>query len=168
MKQTFAKAALLVSACLLGAMSLPANAEALEKYRVAITDLVLSPSLSASAAKTVSQSSLRSDMEAGVRNSRKFDVVSRNAATLNAVRAEQQFAKSGLAAGDAAQEGQLSNAQSIVQVEVQNFSFGRSAKKVPNIDNKYRVSDYASIELGVTIVDPKLPSANSESFPPEG
>ena len=153
MKQTFAKAALLVSACLLGAMSLPANAEALEKYRVAITDLVLSPSLSASAAKTVSQSSLRSDMEAGVRNSRKFDVVSRNAATLNAVRAEQQFAKSGLAAGDAAQEGQLSNAQSIVQVEVQNFSFGRSAKKVPNIDNKYRVSDYASIELGVTIVD---------------
>ena len=96
MKQTFAKAALLVSACLLGAMSLPANAEALEKYRVAITDLVLSPSLSASAAKTVSQSSLRSDMEAGVRNSRKFDVVSRNAATLNAVRAEQQFAKSGL------------------------------------------------------------------------
>lgn len=153
MKQTFAKAALLVSACLLGAMSLPANAEALEKYRVAITDLVLSPSLSASAAKTVSQSSLRSDMEAGVRNSRKFDVVSRNTATLNAIRAEQQFAKSGLAAGDAAQEGQLSNAQSIVQVEVQNFSFGRSAKKVPNIDNKYRVSDYASIELGVTIVD---------------
>ena len=54
MKQTFAKAALLVSACLMGAMSLPANAEALEKYRVAITDLVLSPSLSASAAKTVS------------------------------------------------------------------------------------------------------------------
>ena len=152
MKQTFVKAALLVSACLMGAMSLPAHAEALEKYRVAITDLVLSPSLSASAAKTVSQSSLRSDMEAGVRNSRKFDVVSRNTATLNAIRAEQQFAKSGLAAGDAAQEGQLSNAQSLVQVEVQNFSFGRSAKKVPNIDNKYRVSDYASIELGVTIV----------------
>ena len=38
-------------------------------------------------------------------------------------------------------------------MEVQNFSFGRSAKKVPNIDNKYRVSDYASIELGVKIVD---------------
>ena len=103
MTQAFAKAALLVSACLLGAMSFPANAEALAKYRVAIPDLVISPSLSASAAKTVSQSSLQSDMEAGVRNSRKFDVVSRNAATLNAIRAEQQFAKSGLAAGDAAQ-----------------------------------------------------------------
>ena len=102
MKQTFAKAALLVSACLLGAMSLPANAEALEKYRVAITDLVLSPSLSASAAKTVSQSSLRSDMEAGVRNSRKFDVVSRNAATLNL-----DFSSPGYSKGVQSQHGPL-------------------------------------------------------------
>ena len=68
-------------------------------------------------------------------------------------RKEQAFAKSGLAAGDAAAEGQLSNAQSIVKVTVESFSFGRSATKIPNLEGKYKVQDSASIALNVQILD---------------
>ena len=153
MKNMLVKTALIVFAGLVGSVSFSAHAAALAKYRVAVGELQLSEALSKSAAKTVQQSSLRTDIEDAIRNGRKFEVVTRNAAKLAAIRQEQQFAKSGLAAGDAAAEGQISNAQSLVLVEVQEFSFGRSAKKVPNIDNKYRVSDYASIGLNVQIID---------------
>ncbi len=154
MNQAILKSIFVAFACLLaGAASLSAHAEDAGKFRVAIGELKLSKALSAAAVKAVEQSTLRTDIEAAVRNARKFDVVARDAETINAIRDEQKFAQSGLAAGDAAFEGQLSNAQALIIVEVQEFAFGRSSSKVPNIDNKYRVSDYASIELNVSIVD---------------
>ncbi len=152
MKTALLKTAVILSIGLFGA-SINANAQALAKWRVAVSELQISPALSASAAKTVQQSSLRTDIEDAIRNGRKFEVVSRNTAKMQALRAEQQFAQSGLAAGDAAATGQMSNAQSLVVVEVQNFAFGRSANKIPNIENKYRISDYANIELNVQILD---------------
>lgn len=82
---------------------------------------------------------------------------------MQAIRQEQEFAKSGLAAADAAAEGQMSNAQSLVQVEVTQFSFGRSSSRVPNTE-KYRVSDYCRIELSVQIIDTSRGSV-SASFP---
>lgn len=153
MKLTFLKTAVVVSVGLLGALSLNASAQAVAKWRVAVAELQLSDALSPSAAKTVQQSSLRTDIEDAIRNGRKFEVVTRNASKMAAIRKEQQFAQSGLAAGDAAASGQMSNAQSLVVVEVQDFSFGRSSNKVPNIENKYRISDHASIELNVQIID---------------
>ena len=149
MKSTLLKTAVLFA---LG-IACSTGAQAADKWRVAVAELQLSEALSASAAKTVQQSSLRTDIEDAIRNGRKFEVVTRNAAKMKAIRDEQKFAQSGLAAGDAAATGQLSNAQSLVLVEVQNFSFGRSSSKVPNIENKYRISDYASIELNVQILD---------------
>lgn len=153
MKFSFLKTALTVSACLIGLLSLNANAQSLAKWRVAVADLQISETLSPAAAKTIQQSSLRTDIEDAIRNGRKFEVVTRNAAKLNAIRNEQKFAQSGLAAADAAAEGQLSNAQSLVIVEVQDFSFVRSSSKVPNIENKFRISDHASIDLNVQIID---------------
>lgn len=146
------KAALTVSAGLAASLASSTYA-APAKWRVAVAELQLSDALSASAAKTVKQSSLRTDIEDAIRNGRKFEVVTRNAAKMQAIRDEQKFAQSGLAANDAAATGQLSNAQSLVVVEVQNFSFGRASSKVPNIEHKYRISDYASIELNVQILD---------------
>lgn len=153
MRNIFLKTAIVVSVGLLGVVSLGANAQALAKWRVAVADLQISETLSSTLAKTVQESSLRTDIEDAIRNGRKFEVVTRNAAKLNAIRNEQKFAKSGLAAADAAAEGKLSNAQSLVIVEVQDFSFGRSSSKVPNIESKYRISDHAAIDLNVQIVD---------------
>jgi hypothetical protein len=134
------------------------------KFRVAVGDLVLSPSLSQNAAKTVSESSLMADIENALRNGRKFEVLTRRSSALAAIRKEQQLAASDLAAGDAAESGQISNAQAIVNVEVLSFSFGRSSSKVPNIPNKYTVSDSAGIELSVQIIDTRT-TAILASFP---
>lgn len=153
MKLNFLKTAVVVFVGLLSAASMSVYAQAAAKWRVAVAELQISQSLSASAAKTVQQSSLRTDIEDAIRNGRKFEVVTRDVAKMAAIRTEQQFAQSGLAAGDAAATGQLSNAQSLVIVEVQNFSFGRSSSKVPNIDSKYRISDHAAIDLNVQIID---------------
>lgn len=128
------------------------------KFRVAVGDLVISSALNPNAAKTVSESSLMADVENALRNGRKFEVLTRRASALAAVRKEQQLAASDLAAGDAAESGQISNAQAIVSVEVLAFSFGRSSRPVPNIPNKYTVSDSSSIELSVQIIDTRTTS----------
>lgn len=145
------KAIAFATSCLL--MSGSALAEAVAKYRVSVADLAVSDSLSAQNKKTVLESSLISNIENAIRNGRKFELLTRRADALAEIRKEQEFAKSGLAAGDAAQEGQLSNAQSVVKVTVESFAFGRSAHKIPNIEGKYKVSDSASITLNVQILD---------------
>ena len=140
-------------AALLGLSVPAANAQAPEKYRVAVSDLVLSKSLSSAAAEKAVKSSLIADIENAIRNGRKFDLLTRRGSALQAIRTEQEFAKSGLAANDAAAEGQLANAQSLVQVEVLRFDTNHSAVAVPNLENKYRVSDSAVVELSVQIID---------------
>lgn len=145
--------ATLLCAVSLGLFNITAYAETPSKYRVAVSDLVLSDSLSAKAAERAKESSLIADIENAIRNGRKFELLTRRGSAMKAIRTEQEFAKSGLAAGDAAVEGQLANAESLVQVEVLRFDFGRSAQKIPNLDGKYRVSDYANVELSVQIID---------------
>ena len=151
MMTSFNKAIVLVASCF--CMASPALAEAVAKYRVSVTDLAVSDSLSEQQKKTVLTSSLIADIENAIRNGRKFELLTRRADALAEIRKEQAFAKSGLAAGDAAAEGQLSNAQSIVKVTVESFSFGRSATKIPNLEGKYKVQDSASIALNVQILD---------------
>lgn len=151
MMTLFNKAIVLVASCF--CMASPALAEAVAKYRVSVADLAVSDSLSEQQKKTVLTSSLIADIENAIRNGRKFELLTRRADALAEIRKEQAFAKSGLAAGDAAAEGQLSNAQSIVKVTVESFSFGRSATKIPNLEGKYKVQDSASIALNVQILD---------------
>lgn len=118
-----------------------------------MADLSVSDALSAQSRKTVMESSLIDSIENAIRNGRKFELVTRRADALAEIRKEQEFAKSGLAAGDAAAEGQLSNAQSVVKVKVESFAFGRQATKIPNLEGKYKVSDSASLSLSVQIID---------------
>ncbi len=143
---------------------LSTSALAVDKYRVAVAELQISDAIPASQAKRVKDSSLMADIENAIRNGRKFELLTRRQETLTAIREEQKFATSELAAGDAATTGLLANAQALVQVEVLNFSYGRSSKKIPNLDNKYKVSDYCSIELSVQIVDTERGSVLA-SFP---
>lgn len=123
------------------------------KFRVAVSKLIVSDAIPPAQQEIVKKSSLIADIENAIRNGRKFELLTRRASHLAAIREEQQFAKSDLTAGDAAQEGELQNAQALVQVEVLDFNFSRGASKVPNIANKYRISDNARIELDVQITD---------------
>lgn len=123
------------------------------RYRVAVSDLIVSDAISQKQQEIVKKSSLVADVENAIRNGRKFELLTRRAAHLKAIRDEQNFAKSDLSAGDAAREGELSNAQSLVQIEVLDFNFNRNSSRVPNISNKFRVQDVAKVELSVQILD---------------
>jgi hypothetical protein len=150
--------------CLLVGLSPAGAAEEEGKFRVAVGDLVISQALSPAATKTVANSSLMANIENALRNGRKFEVLTRRASAMEATRKEQALAASDLSSGNAAQSGQFSNAQAIVNVEVLKFSFGRSSNPVPNIANKYTVSDSCNIELSVQILDTRTTSILA-SFP---
>lgn len=138
-----------------------AYAKAPAKYRVAVADLIVSDLIPEKQAEIVKNSSLIADIENAIRNGRKFELLTRRGAAMEAIIKEQQFAASEFAAGDAAMSGNISNAQSLVQVEVLQFSFGRSSSKVPNLQNKYKISDYCSIELSVQIIDTERASVSA-------
>ena len=161
---------LLVSFTLLTMSVLTNNAQAQNpvqappKYRVAISDLIVSPNVSSKQAEIVKKSSLITDIENAFRNTRKFEVLTRRASHMEALIKEQEFAKSEYAAGDAAQTGKMKSAQSLINVEVLSFAFGRSATAVPNLEGKWHVSDYCSIELSVQIIDTQTGTINA-AFP---
>lgn len=134
------------------------------KYRVAISDLIISDNVSPKQAEIIRKSSLLADIENSFRNTRKFEVLTRRASHMEAILKEQEFAKSEYSAGDAAQAGALKNAQALISIEVLKFSFGRGAKAVPNLEGKWHVNDYCSIELSVQIIDTKTGSINA-AFP---
>lgn len=96
---------------------------------------------------------LWAELEASFRATRKLRVLSRDKEVLADIREEQQFAESDLAKGDAAVSGELSNANYLVLPKVQDFRFYRSAKRLPNFDNKYRRQDSGLLQLTAQMVD---------------
>jgi hypothetical protein len=135
-----------------------------DKYRIAVSELTVSKSVNANNAKMIRESNLISEIENSIRNSRKFELLSRDSNVLAKIRDEQNFSQSDLAAQDmAVVEGGLKTAQSLVLVEVTNLSIGHSAKKLPRVE-KYEVRDSASLSLNVQLVDATTGSINI-SFP---
>jgi len=93
------------------------------------------------------------EMEASLKATRKFEVLTRQKALLSAIREEQKFAKSDLAKGDAAKEGLLENANYLIIPTVQDLKFYRSSKPVPNISNKYIRRDSGMLEINAQVLD---------------
>ncbi len=96
---------------------------------------------------------LRQEMEAALRATRKFRVLSRDKAMLGAVMEEQDFAKSRATLGDAAAAGKLRNAHYIIQPVVQDFVMGRSCRKIPVLEGKYKCRDSGRIRVTAQMLD---------------
>jgi len=96
---------------------------------------------------------LTADMEASIRATRKFDIVSRQKDVMKDIREEQQLSDSDAFAGDAAGSGALANANYLILPTVQRFSFYRSAKAVPNLDNKWKITDAGVLHVTAQLVD---------------
>lgn len=124
-----------------------------QKPRVAIKQPTIGEGVSKYATKYLNLSTLLDEMEASIQKSKKFALVSRKKATLEAIREEQEFAKSDLTKGNAAAEGQIENANFLILPVVQDFKFYRSSKPVPNLANKYVRKDSGMIEVNAQIID---------------
>ncbi len=128
---------------------------AAEKPTVAIKQAKVAESVSSSTKKYLNLNKLLAEMEASFLATRKFNVVTRNKSSMEAIREEQQFAESDLAAGDAAESGGLKNADYLILPEVHRFSFYSKTHKVPNLQSKYFRRDYGTLEINAQIVDTK-------------
>jgi hypothetical protein len=74
---------------------------------VAIKDPIIGDGISKNLKKLLDIDQIRTEMEASFRATRKFRVLSRDKATLNAILDEQNFAQSDLAKGDGKLWGQV-------------------------------------------------------------
>lgn len=134
---------------------------ALEKPRVAILQAKVSDKVSKNSRKRLNLEKLQSEMEASFLAARKFDVVTRNKEALGVILDEQQFARSSFSAGDAAQSGQLQNADYLIRPEVHIFSFYASTHKVPNLQSKYFRTDHGVLEINAEVLDTKTGQVKS-------
>ena len=92
-------------------------------------------------------------METAIQKNRKFTLVSRKKEVLEDIREEQKFANSDLTAGNAAEEGQIKNANFLILPTVQDFKFYRSSTPVPNLENKYIRKDSGMLEINAQVID---------------
>jgi curli biogenesis system outer membrane secretion channel CsgG len=93
-------------------------------------------------------------IEAVLRASRRFRMYERNAELLQGtVLQEQQLAQSGLAAGNAADAGKLTNVQLIVTPFVTEYHLGSSFRSLEDFPGKYLRSDSGALRLTVKVTD---------------
>jgi len=97
--------------------------------------------------KRLNLGTLLSEMESAFQATRKFRVLSRNKADMQAILEEQDFSNSDLAKGDAAASGEMDNANYLILPTVQDFKFYREHKALPNFDNKFKRSDWGLLEI---------------------
>ncbi len=122
---------------------------------VAIKDPIIGDSINKHLLKRLDTDIIRSEMEASIRATRKFRVLSRDKQTLKAVLDEQDFANSDLAKGDAAGSGQLNNAHYLLIPTVQDFKFYRKHTALPNFDSKYKRKDWGLLQISAQMIDTK-------------
>lgn len=134
-------------------VSLSVSAEPGAKPVIAIKKAKIGDGVSKYARKYLNLGIIRDEMEAAIQKNRKFNLVSRNKEVLKDIREEQKFAKSDLTAGNAAAEGQITNANFLILPTVQDFKFYRSSTPVPNLDNKYIRRDSGVLAINAQVVD---------------
>jgi len=129
------------------------TAQAVEKPRVAVIELKIGEGISDSVKGQLNLEKLLAEMEASLQAARKFEVLTRDQSKLAAIREEQKFASSSLTKGNAAQQGNIENANYLVIPTVTDFVFYRSTKPVPNLRDKYVRRDSGRLEIDAQIID---------------
>lgn len=131
----------------------PAFSVANPKTQVFIKEVSISNAVSGTMKSRLDSDMLYKELEAAISGTRMFLVLSREQDFLQTILEEQDFANSDKAAGDAAFEGELKNADLIFFPEVLAFSFYRTLKEVPNLPGKYKRSDKGSIKMHIRVVN---------------
>ena len=127
--------------------------ETLQLSRIAIITPTIGNGVEKYLKKYLDPQIILTEMESSLTATRKFEVLTREKSKLVYIRYEQEFAKSDLAKGNAAEEGKLENANYLIIPTVQDFKFNRSSRPVPNISNKYVRKDSGMLEINAQVID---------------
>ncbi|MBI9076131.1 MAG: hypothetical protein JEZ02_12030 [Desulfatibacillum sp.] len=142
----------IVGFCVMLCLAFPGFSAA-ERARIAIQDILVSDGVKEQVQKHLDSNLLLGELETAVQRTNKFQLVPRQKKTLQAIRKEQKFANSSATAGDAAFEGQFSNADYLIIPEVMQFSFYRETKPIPHLPGKYRYRDFGDLQINVSVAD---------------
>lgn len=122
---------------------------------VAIKEPIIAETVSKHLKSRLNTDTIRSEMEASFRATRKFRVLSRDKQTLKAVLDEQEFAQSDFSKGDAAESGNINNAHYLILPTIQDFKFYRKHTALPNFDSKYKRKDWGVLVVNAQMIDTK-------------
>ncbi len=114
---------------------------------------IKAPQLGSGVSSSVNTGVLWGAMEASFTATRKFRVLSRDSNAIDAIREEQQFSQSDLAAGDAAFTGEISNANYLILPIIESYSLYRQHKPMPNFDDKWFQTDHGSLQVSAQMID---------------
>jgi len=113
----------------------------------------VSPEIKGYLHKFINPRELKNELVSVVQSTSKFNILTRKKSNLKDILSEQQFSKSSLSKGGAAEEGKMSATNLIVSSEITSFRFYRKNTPVPNISNKYKQKDSGSVIVNVEIMD---------------
>ncbi len=148
-----AASAVPVALLLLISIVVPTATCAVEKPVIAMKKIKVADSIAKNARPHLQLDKLHAEIEASLTALHKFNVVTRRKEALQQVREEEIFATTDAAAGDAAEPGNLKNADYLLLPEVTRFAFYSDCRKVPNLENKYFRTDHGSLEVSCQILD---------------
>lgn len=121
------------------------------KARAIFQDITVSNMVTSTMNSKLDKGRLLTQLRESLQNSGKIEIVTRDSKVMLAIRKEQLFSQSDLSAGDAAFEGNFSNADYIISPEVTVFRLYRNYKDVPNLPGKYRRWDAGELQLTAKI-----------------
>lgn len=120
---------------------------------IALRDFLFADSVDDAGRQRFDKTILAEQLERALRDTRKFRVVSRDKAKLEAVLDEQDFSQSEASAGNGAAEGELLATNYIVIPTITEFSFYRWHRPVANIKGKFHRSDHGKLATSLEILD---------------
>lgn len=130
-----------------------APAQELAKPTVAVQQPIIGEGIPQSLDPYLNIETVWSEIEAALRATRRFDVVTRDVSKLKEIRKEQRAARSELFRKNAARQGGLQNADYFVFPTVQDFEFQRINQPVPNISNKFITRESGLLGLSIQWID---------------
>jgi hypothetical protein len=129
-------------------------AQASEPPTLAVYPTQVGPAAKAILAAKSDVQDISRSIEAALRASRRFRMYERNVELLQStVLQEQQLAQSGLAAGNAADAGKLTNVQLVVTPFITEYRLGSSFRPLDDFPGKYVRDDSGALRLTVKVTD---------------
>lgn len=128
-------------------------AQELSKPTVAVKQPIIGEGIPLSLYEYLSIDTVWAELEACLRATRRFDVVTRDVSELKEIRKEQQAAQTYLFKKNAASQGKLQDADYFLFSTVQDFEFERINQPVPNISNKYITKESGLLGLSIQLID---------------
>ena len=140
------------------------NAQQLSKPKVGVIEPRVGTGIPQNLYDYLNVETVWAEVEACLRATRHFDVVTRQVMKLKDIRKEQNAAQTRLFQQNAARQGRLQNVDYMIFITVQDFEFKRINQAVPNISNKFITRETGLLGLSIQVIDTETGQIKSSIY----